>query len=234
MLQVNHTYNGIEGNKKQSKDGTRTKTFMTDLKVPSTKPSNKDLQSKTTVGSKKGGPSKYDDGKARTGSKQGRQSGQNAQGAPGGLDPGNNKGEGGKNDYMKALFGIVKQQSEMYDTLFKSNNKEAVNKLFEGLENYPVYSLHRERQNKLHECEVMYARLLNILTNKRMELERKYKGLSEVLNKLQEVYDTMPLEVIRDNEIGNRFKKRTCRVKLKNMRMSMCRRCGLKSKCCIP
>ena len=144
---------------------------LTEVRMQSSKPSTKEPQSRTAAGKKRDPQSKANKNKK--------------------------EGEKIKHEYMDVLLDIVDQQVESYNTRFQSNNKEEVEKMLEGLENYPIYSLHRERANKLQQYGVKYARILNILITKRMQLEAKYTGYKEVLGKVQQRNNKMPLEVRR-------------------------------------
>lgn len=101
-----------------------------------------------------------------------------------------------KHEYMDVLFGIVKQQVESYNARFQSSNKEDIDKMLEGLENYPIFKLQREWRSKLQQYGIVYARLLNSLITRRSELEKKHHGLTEILVRLREENNVVPQAVL--------------------------------------
>jgi len=145
-------------------------TYITEVRTLSSKPSSKDIPNKSNLGGRRE-PPKTSISKPKKESEQ------------------------PKHEYVNALDVIVSKQAEQYMARFQSNNKDDIQEIMDRLENYPIYSLHRERTNKLRQFGVMYARLLNLLTSKRAEMEKKCKALEEILDKLRFMNNKVPQEV---------------------------------------
>ena len=86
-----------------------------------------------------------------------------------------------KQEYMNTLLEIIEQQTEHYKTRFQSGDKKDIDKMLEGLENYPVYSLHRQRSAQSQRFGIIYAKELNKLIAQREALEKKKKALTRFL-----------------------------------------------------
>ena len=167
----------VERNKKSPGELPTTapkSTFVTEVKTLTSKPTSKDIQNRTAIPSKK-------EGQPKTASMANKRR--------------KKEPEKAKHEFMDVLFGLVKQQVETYNTRFQTNNKEDIDRMLDDLENYPIYSLHRERCSQLQQFGVMYSKLLNMLINRRLELELRYKKLNEVLAKLRNINNIVPLTV---------------------------------------
>lgn len=82
---------------------------------------------------------------------------------------------------MKVLLEIIEQQAESYKTRFQAGDKADIERMLAGLENYPVYSLHRQRCAQMNRFGIIYAKELNSLVVKREALAKRKQALSGVL-----------------------------------------------------
>jgi hypothetical protein len=173
----------VESNKQSMADtmhATNAKTtFLTELHPPSLNASAKDLHSKTAIGKK------------RNRGKGGQQAPRTA------AQPTRKQKEPQKetSEYMKIVLNFVTEQIRDYQNLFESNKQEEIDGIFSGLENYPIYSLHRDRMEKLHKFDIAYAKILNAKRTQRQALERKKKSLMLMQEKMAAATDTVSLEV---------------------------------------
>ena len=167
--------------------GANTKTtFLTELRSPQMNGSVKDLHSKTAIGKKRHNP------------KAGQQAPRTA------THPTRKPKEPQKetSEYMKIVLNFVNEQIRDYQNLFETNKKEEIAGIFAGLENYPIYSLHRDRMEKLYKFDIAYAKILNAKRTQRKALEDKKKRLELIQEKLETATNTCSLEVRKSNRAG--------------------------------
>ena len=111
---------------------------------------------------------------------------------------------------MNVLLEIIQQQADSYNARFQSNNKEDINHMLEGLENYPIYSLHRQRSQQLNHFGVLYAKALNMLILTREQLKKKKESLMEMHQRMHSLNHQTNQAVFNLNEYSLK-KKITCK-----------------------
>jgi hypothetical protein len=100
---------------------------------------------------------------------------------------------------IETLQKFVEGESENLNGILNAENedgkKERIDRVFNMLENYSIYSLHGSRAKKLQGIGVMYANTLNMLKSKRAYLQKKHKVLAEILSKIHPEEISLPTEV---------------------------------------